>query len=68
MPSGLQKTLKANWNCSSCAALRHLQNTPLLETVYHCLLESHISYSIEIWGADDSGIERILIWEEKPLK
>lgn len=45
-----------------------LKNQALLKNVYHCLLESHISYSIVLWGSTKGNLEKILKWQKKAIR
>jgi len=48
--------------------LAKFQNLDLLLSVYYCLLQSHISYSIILWGATESNLKRIFTWQKKALR
>ncbi|KAG8270427.1 hypothetical protein J6590_085389 [Homalodisca vitripennis] len=42
-------------------SLSAFKNLKLLKNVYHCLVESHISYSIALWEAKESALSKIFI-------
>lgn len=48
--------------------LRKLTNIDLLKTIYYCLVECHISYSIALWGATESKLNRIFVAQKKTIR
>ncbi len=49
-------------------SLKKLNDNHLLKSIYHCLLESHISYSVILWGAIQSNLDPILVWQKKAIR
>ena len=48
--------------------LRRLASIDLLKTIYFCLVESHISYSISLWGATESKLKRVFVAQKKTIR
>jgi hypothetical protein len=48
--------------------LSKFQNIKLLMTVYFCLLQSYISYSIILWGTTDSKLKQFFVWQKKAIR
>jgi hypothetical protein len=48
--------------------LSKFQNIKLLMTVYFCLLQSYISYSIILWGTTDSKLKQFCVWQKKAIR
>ena len=45
-----------------------LNNENLSRIVYFSLIESHINYSIELWGGYKTHLDKIFVWQKKAIR
>lgn len=45
-----------------------LKNNQLSKMIYHSLIESHLAYSIVLWGAWKGHMQRAFVWQKKAIR